>query len=120
MKNWPHDRSHYRIEYPRRERPTLLLGGIEFTVVDCSEAGIRFLNPGVAFQRDDPVGGIVHFRDRIEVPVSGRVIRVQGGYVALCLDGSGVPFPVILSEQRYLRAHYPMWPARVDEDEDAE
>lgn len=120
MKNWPHDRSHYRIEYPRRERPTLVMGGMEFSVVDCSENGLRFMNPGLAFQRDDPVAGAVQFRDRVEVPVSGRVVRVQEGHVALCLDGTGVPFPVILSEQRYLRAHYPMWPARVDEDEDGE
>jgi hypothetical protein len=118
MKNWPHDRSHYRIEYPRRERPSLLLGGREFSVVDCCENGLRFMNPGVAFQRDDPVDGIVRFQDRVEVPVAGRAVRVQGGQVALCLDGTGVPFPVILSEQRFLRANYPMWPARVDEDEE--
>ena len=29
MKNWPHDRSHTRIEYPRRARPVLELDEVK-------------------------------------------------------------------------------------------
>lgn len=123
MKNWPHDRSHYRIEYPRRARPVLELDEVEYSVVDCSENGIRFKSAGVAFEKGDPVTGVIRFRGREETPVVGVVVRVQEGNVALLLEEAGIPFPIILSEQRFLRANYIRWPASIreeDEDDDDE
>jgi hypothetical protein len=120
MKNWPHDRSHYRIEYPRRARPVLELDEVKYSVVDCSENGIRFKSGGVTFQRGDPVAGVIRFPGRGETPVAGVVVRVQEGHVALLLEETGIPFPMILSEQRYLRANYVRWPASILEDDEEE
>lgn len=118
MKNWPHDRSYYRIEYPRRARPILELDEVEYPVVDCSENGIRFKSGGVAFQKGDPVTGVIRFRGRGETKVAGSVVRVQEGHVALLLEEAGIPFPIILAEQRYLRANYIRWPASIKEDDE--
>lgn len=113
MAGWPHDRSFFRIEYPRRERPFLRVGGVEHVVVDCCEAGVRFIQrTGETFARGDPLEGEMRFRRGEQVPVSGVVVRVQEGEVAVHLRERGIPFQIILAEQRYLRAHYPMWPAR--------
>lgn len=38
-------REHFRIEYPGEERAILFLNSIQFTIIDLSQSGIRFLSP---------------------------------------------------------------------------
>lgn len=110
MHDWPHPRSLYRIEYPRRERPDLHIGEDRHEVVDCSEGGVRFVAGPGAWGAGRVVRGNLVLRHGEEVAIEGRVLRVQEGEVAVALHPPGIPFPLVLAEQRYLRGKYPMWP----------
>jgi hypothetical protein len=96
--------------YPAADRPRVLLeDGTVGRVVDCSELGLRYQMEGTgrppAFGA--VVAGQVEFRTEAHAPVSGRVIRVADGEVALHLATPGLSLRTILAEQRALRARYP-------------
>lgn len=104
-------RSHYRILYPTAERPHVVAWGATHDVMDLAETGMRILLraaepallPGTPFQ------GKLLVRDEAPLDVAGTVVRVHGHEVAVRFDpGGAVPFRVILAEQRYLRANYPL------------
>ena len=108
--DYPHNRKHYRIKYPLPERPVLTIEGTDFKVVDCSEFGLRYQEPGPAVSKPGTeIRGVVRFHDGVEVEIEGEVIRVQNGQVVVHFTGSRIPFTVIIDEQRYLRTHYPFW-----------
>ncbi len=106
--SYEHQRSFYRISYPGPARPTLVIDGRDFHVVDCSESGLRYeltardpLPPtGTAVQ------GTLRFKRGQEVEVAGTVTRYYGDTVALRLTGDGIPFGIILDEQQYLRRNF--------------
>lgn len=104
-------RDQYRIPYPLPERPTLELEDREYEVIDCSASGLRFALP---LRRTFSVGttlqGRVRFRRGDVVEITGRVVRVTEHEAAVHFVDTEIPFGVLLNEQRYLRAHYPMWP----------
>jgi hypothetical protein len=96
------ERAFYRIRYPVFLRPTLLIGAERFVVVDVSERGLRFLATGSG----PPPGAVVVARlsllEMSPIEVEGTVVRREGGHVALVL-ARGVPFAVILDQQRLLQ-----------------
>jgi hypothetical protein len=97
-------RNHYRVIYPFAERPALESGRSSFEVVECSENGLRFdvgerRSPSIGTQ----VSGRLVFRSGEAVHVTGEVVRLQEGLVALALQPPGIPFSVVIHEQRYLR-----------------
>lgn len=101
-------REFYRIEYPRADQPTLRVDGRRYRVHDCSERGLRFAVPAhAAFARGAGVHGLLRFRRGAETEVDGTVVWTSPDAVALQLDGSGIPFALILFEQRrlYAKAH---------------
>lgn len=99
-------RAHYRIVYPTAARPRLLVDDLAYDVYDCSEWGLRFeMLPDVRFEVGQQVTGVVHFRTGAERVVEGTVIRIQGDSAALHLT-AGIPFRIILDEQRDLRRRY--------------
>lgn len=112
MQTYPFERAHYRIQYPEAARPVFIPGHLAdgYPVVDCSEQGLRY-------QRGDPhvppVGaearGTIRFRSGDEVPVSGKVVRIQDQEVALHLTASAIPWRVLLKEQLILRKEYPFY-----------
>ena len=112
---WKFERSHYRIEYPVPARPRVHLTGpfapgVVADVVDCSERGLRFALP-IVFDLPEigtPVGGHLVFRSGAELDVAGVVVRLQEGEVAIRFGEKAIPLAVVLGEQRWLRAHYPM------------
>jgi hypothetical protein len=98
-------REHYRIEYPPAEQPTLLLDVGGCPVRDCSERGVRFEAPRAdALACGSRVRGVLRFRWGDEAEVDGVVVRVDAGGVALRLQEPGIPFALILQEQRRLYA----------------
>jgi hypothetical protein len=104
--NFQHSRrAVYRIVYPVRERPTLLIGPDSFSVMDCSELGLRYQ---VADAHLPAVGetleAIVRFRRGSEVPVKGEVVRVEHGTVALWFRSQPIPLTEVMSERRYLES----------------
>jgi hypothetical protein len=99
-------REHYRIQYPTRARPTLEAGGRRYPVADLSEGGMRIrLDGGPEPKVGDTLQGTLKFAQGDTIEVRGRVLRVDDGNIAVRLD-AGVPFKVILDEQRYLRDHH--------------
>ena len=103
------ERQHFRVVYPLMGRPRILIGTDEHMVVDCSEGGLRYEAKSKALPEvGKHVLGRVRFRRGVEVDISGRVVRVQEGTVALRLDLPGIPMAMILDEQRFLRTNFPM------------
>jgi hypothetical protein len=102
-------RALYRVVYPAPDRPRLVLeDGATGRVLDCSERGLRYRpDPG---QRPPAFGAVVAGRVELQrgepAEVSGRVIRVSDGDVALRLEAPGLPLRAIFDEQRALRARY--------------
>ena len=106
---YPIDRAHYRILYPLNERPSLRTGDDAYEVIDCSEGGLRYaLGDGPSPEVGTELRGTISFRTGDDCEVSGNVVRVQAGGVAVRLIGAGIPLAIILEEQRYLRRNYPM------------
>lgn len=98
-------RTLYRVVYPLDERPVLAVGRSTYEVIDCSELGLRFeVNGRPASSLGTSLGGVVQFRSGSTVEITGEVIRMRAGTIALALDAPGVPFSHILAEQRYLRS----------------
>ena len=106
-----YERALYRVVYAEADRPRFLVGdGTKGVVVDCSESGVRY--------RPDPrhasptfgaiVEGRIEFRAGRPTEISGRVIRVARGEVALYLAPPGIPLRALFAEQRALRARYPL------------
>ena len=97
-------RNHYRVTYPFAERPLLAFGRTSFEVLECSESGLRYdpgerLSPSIG----TPVAGRLLFRSGEVLDVIGEVVRLQDGLVALALQPPGIPFGIVIREQRYLR-----------------
>ena len=101
----PHSRrNYYRVTYPFAERPMFEIGWTSFEVVECSESGLRYElgerhSPTVGSQG----AGRVVFRSGETIAVTGDVVRLQDGFVALGLQPPGIPFALVMREQRYLR-----------------
>jgi hypothetical protein len=106
-----YERAFYRVAYAEQDRPRLALAdGARGVVVDCSESGVRYRpdprHPPPAFGAI--VAGRIEFRAGRPTEISGRVIRVARGEVALYLAPPGIPMRVLFAEQRALRARYPL------------
>ena len=104
-----YERAFYRVVSAEAARPRLVLAdGGRGVVVDCSESGVRY--------RPDPrqplppfgavVEGRIAFRAGAPAAITGRVIRVARGEVALYLAPPGIPLRVLYAEQRALRARF--------------
>jgi hypothetical protein len=105
--SYPFERSFYRIQYPFGERPRLLLDGQSYSVVDCSELGLRYVHPSPSsVEVGHVVRGVLTFHRGAQVVVEGEVVRIQGDQVAVHLSVTPVPLGLILDEQRHLRANY--------------
>ena len=97
-------RNHYRVIYPFAERPSFSIGWTSFEIVECSETGLRYeLGERRPPTMGKEVAGRVAFRSGETIDVVGDVLRVQDGFVALSLRPPGIPFAVVMHEQRYLR-----------------
>ena len=104
-------RKHYRIHYPKRERPTLLMNGEDLEILDCSESGVKY-----KWSHDTPeLGSLVRGRIRFligeHVEIEGVILRVEDENVCVQLTESSIPFKITLAEQRYLKKHYLGWAA---------
>lgn len=105
----PELREYHRIRFPISERPTFLYEKQVCTVIDVSVRGVRYAAPNGLFPKlHDSIEGILRFRRGAQVKIAGTVVRIQNNHVALHLD-QDISFAILLAEQRYLHARYPMW-----------
>ena len=91
-------RSYIRLAYPPGRRPTLMMAGERFDVIDISESGLRFHNPARLPLADS-------FRARVRL-LSGGALDIdadlewqQNGEVGVSL-AELIPQSVIREEQR--------------------
>lgn len=102
-------RQHHRIRFPISERPTFLIADKAYAVIDVSARGVQYImteQPLPSIREN--ISGILRFRRGVRVTVEGVVVRFQNDRVALHLTRE-IPFSILLAEQRYLHARYPMW-----------
>ena len=99
-------RQYYRVTYPEKERPWIKIDGELLHVMDISEKGGKFLNvPGIKVDPGSMVTGTITFHDGETVTVVGEVLREFYDQVIICFT-KGVPFSIMVKEQRYLREKY--------------
>ncbi len=100
-------RELYRIVYPLKARPRLMVAGESCPVVDLCERGIRFQYLGArGFKMGETVHGVVLFADGTSLSIEGTVMRVQGKQAVLHL-GTPISHAKVLQQQRYLLMHFP-------------
>ncbi len=105
----PELREYHRIRFPISERPTFLRENQTYAVIDVSVRGLRYVVHSGSFPKlHDPIEGILRFRRGAQIKITGTVVRIQTNHVALHLD-KDISFAILLAEQRYLHARYPMW-----------
>ena len=98
-------RAVYRVVYPVRERPTFAVGADSFSVIDCSELGLRYQVPEIHRPAvGSTVAGRVKFRRGVEIDVSGEVVRVQDGTVALWFRAEAIPFAHMATERKHVES----------------
>lgn len=111
-------RQYHRIEYPRDVQPRLDLdradgepGGafrVACDVVDCSERGVRVRLPvAVRLEIGAAITGTIRFSRGATVRISGTVVWAHGSEAAIRMERTGgLPFRIIMDEQRYLRTRF--------------
>jgi hypothetical protein len=100
-------REHYRVEYPRAYRPTLVLGGSGYGVVEISERGVRFEAEDTgAFEVGRAVEIAIKFADGDVLDLRGEINRLEASTVVIRLS-TAVPLKKIRSEELYLIKNYP-------------
>lgn len=99
-------RQHFRIEYPKTDRPTLLLNNEAHSIINLSERGMLFSFKEVRLNEGDLINGTVIFNDKETVAISGKVVRKDDkNNIALHLANS-ISFQRIITEQRLLIKKY--------------
>jgi hypothetical protein len=97
-------RAHERVIYPPGQRPTLIVGGGTYEVLDCSERGLRIARSGAALlETSVDLQGRVRFPPGNEVMIEGVVVRVQDDAIAIQFTGLWIPREVILDELRRMK-----------------
>ena len=96
-------RAVYPATYPLALVPHVILDGeaLATPLLDCSEHGIRYRATGKdAPALGTPVTGELRCHDQSPRSISGHVVRADPGEVALRLNPPGLPFSLLLAEQR--------------------
>jgi len=100
-------REHYRIIYPVSCRPKLAINNIQYEVIDISEKGIRFLHEDMCTLQPGSETRIrITFHNGESLEIKCRVLRFDGTAAVLSLL-EGIPFEIIIGEQRYVKRSFP-------------
>lgn len=101
-------RDHFRLNYPKPDRPQVLIAGHKYEVIDLSERGLKFLR-SKTFQltTDAAINATIYFHDGKSCAVRGKVLRVtENTEECVLILSDGVPLPKMMEEQRYLLQKY--------------
>jgi len=104
----PNQRGHFRVDYPLKYRPSLVVGDRALRVIDCSESGLQYIVPesDPVPEIGDTIAGTLRFRGGEEVEIEGVLAWLKDRRAAVRFEGLQIPFSSILREQHYLRAHF--------------
>jgi hypothetical protein len=101
-------RAVYPMTYPIALVPYVRLDGasVSTPVLDLSEEGLRYklLPDEVLPETGAPIVGELRMHDEEPHPFRGHGVRAADGAVAIKLEAPGVPFSVLLKEQRAVLA----------------
>ncbi|MDV2478772.1 MAG: DnaJ domain-containing protein [bacterium] len=93
-------REHFRVEYPSRYRPKLIIAESEYDILDLSESGVRFsCSNGKVLEHK--IHATITFHDGEALKIEGEVFRSGDNEMALRLV-KRVPLRRIVKEQRHL------------------
>ena len=99
-------REFYRICYPERDRPILLLAGKELPVMDLSENGACCLSNAMLFDRPSAIPVQVLLSDGTKISTTATFVRQEPDRLAVQFSPS-ISLPINFAEQRRLRRLYP-------------
>ena len=101
-------RDHYRLEYPVNDRPSVLVNGLQYEVIDASEQGLKFrCNNTIKPPGKSPFKGTVFFKDGKSFDVSGTVLRYDpDNDHCVVLLTKGIPLAKMIEEQLLLIRKY--------------
>ena len=100
-------RSHFRLEYPSSDRPTLVIEKKEFVVFDLSEGGCKFLlTKDLKPAPKSRLSGTVKFKSGKTCTIEGIVLRVNPDQSCVLLLSKGISLPQMMEEQRRLIQKY--------------
>ena len=101
------NRDHYRILFPIGERPQLVVGAIEFEVIDLSERGARVIRNGRwPDGGNGPFAVTVRFRDGTTAEVTAELRRQEIDRLILRFVKQ-LSYSLIAAEQQRLLRLYP-------------
>jgi len=101
-------REHYRIKYRDDDRPTFVMGGAKYSVMDISEKGLRFdgglkLKP----EENDAISGKLMFKSGKSCAVEGKLLRYDSVKRACIVKlNKGISLALIMEEQRIILKKY--------------
>ena len=101
-------REYFRLSYPRRMMPTILIDETEYRISEISERGLRIQVQTLAgFPPGGEVTGIITFKDGARIEISGVTLRWDKREVIVA-PLEGVTFRRIVIEQRSLIREFPL------------
>ena len=93
-------REHFRVEYPSRYRPKLVIAESEYDVLDLSESGVKFsCSDGRGLEHK--IHATITFHDGENLEIEGEAFRSGYNEIALRLV-KRVPLRRTVKEQRHL------------------
>lgn len=104
--NCPNTRAFYRLKFPERERPTLVIAGVSFRVIDLSEGGCRFYSANCSLQPNQAFEGTLLLRDGSRQSVTGAILRRADQMVQVRFT-IGLDQHTMVALQRDIARRYP-------------
>ena len=98
-------RTHFRLEYPKPDRPTIQIDGTTFEILDLSEKGCRFAVTSIFSSAKATIRGTLRFKDGKTCDVVGHILRSTDDSCVLVLN-KGVPLAKMHEEQMILIRKY--------------
>lgn len=98
-------RQLFRLKYPKRMRPTLVIEARPYNVTELSEGGLKF-EMGRAILFPTSIEAVLHLDDEI-LDVSGE-LRTFRANEAIVINLEGVSFKRMMEEQRRVLSIFPI------------
>lgn len=99
-------RSHYRLTYPTKERPTLNLTDGSYEILQIAESNLVISTEHTPLDGDYIFQGEVAFSDGTSDSIAGTILKKDDQQTIITLTET-LSFKRLMSEQRRIRVNYP-------------